>query len=85
MAGFSKQIVLKTNKALSNLKFLESKEIIGYQKEILVNNSKMERLEANNRLKEMLMKDKGSPNFEEVNLINENSEENEDNDYGRYL
>lgn len=85
VAGFSKQIVLKSNKSLDNLTFLDSKEIIGYQKDILVNNAKMERIEANNRLTEMLMKDSGKSKFEEVKLVNEDSKGNEDNDYGRYL
>lgn len=83
VAGFSKQIVLKTDKALNNLTFLESKEVVGYQKMVLVNNAKMERIEANNRLIEMLKKDSGKSKFEEVKLINEDSKGNEDNDYGR--
>ena len=83
VAGFSKQIVLKTERALENLTFLESREITGYQKDILVNNAKMERIEANNRLTEMLMKDSSKSKIEEVKLINEDSKGNEDNDYGR--
>lgn len=71
VAGFSNQIVLKTEKALNNLSFLKSKEITGLQKQNLLNLVKNERYLASKALQEMLQADKQKR--QEVLLANEYS------------
>lgn len=58
IAGYSNQIVLKTNKAIQNLSFVNSKEINGYQKETLIKQVIFERKNANTALKELMSSDK---------------------------
>lgn len=69
VAGFSNQIVLRTEKALEKLSFIKSKEISGLQKQRLLDLVKNERYLASKSLQEMLQADKQKR--KEVLLINE--------------
>jgi len=66
VAGYSNQIVLKTDKAIKNLSFLTSKEIKGLQKKELIDQIHFERKHVNKLLKDMMANDKQKHQEREV-------------------
>lgn len=70
IAGYSEQIVLKTEKALEALSFQNSKRITGLQKQNLIQQVQYERKLASKSLQDMIARDKLKKN-EEVSLKND--------------
>lgn len=72
VANYSDQIVLKTDKALNQISFLESKEIKGFQKINLLQQVSYDKKMANLMLQELLEKDKQSSKINERLVSDEN-------------
>lgn len=75
VAGYSNQIVLKSEKALQKLSFLGSKRIYGLQKQELLNQIYLERRMSNKLLQDMIRETEKTK--KEVSLQNEDSYEEE--------
>lgn len=72
VANYSNQIVLKTEKALQQISFIESKEIKGFQKTNLLQQVSYDRKMANIMLHELIERDRQSSKINERLVSDEN-------------
>lgn len=77
IAGYSEQIVLKTEKAVRQLSFINSKELKGLQKQMLIEQARFDKKNADRALYDILDKKKKQTSTNEIERVVSDYEEKE--------